>query len=763
VLAFDPEGETTQLLRALGVAAELWDGELAPGRTLVIGRHALDGTATLPGSLREFVRTGGRAVVFAQDPDWLRRAMGFRVARHVSRRCFPLAAPSAHPVVAGLDAEDFRDWNGAGTLVPETWGGLEDDPDRDPRYGWHWGNPGSVSSGAIEKPHHSGWRPILDAEFDLAYSPLMELRYGQGVALLCTLDLEARTGGDPVAERLAERIVTYAREAPLTPSRRQTVLLGGERGAGLLRESGLEFATSDRLPDPSALAVIGPEAAVADEALRSFLERGGHALLLPRPAGALPLGLRAAPTRTCGSLEVPAWPECEGLSASDLRLRAEIEAPLIAEAPVGEIGAGGMLARVPVGPGVAVFAQVGPELLATEERTYLRYSAWRVTRALTQLLANLGATFEMDAKSLDIGWHLAELPVPLAGEWRCKVEQTLPLAETPEGRHADPGVSPEAAGWAAADLDDSAWETHRLPGYFESWGPEWRMDGAVWFRRQVVLPAEWAGQSLTLRLGPVDDTDATYFNGELVGTNSGWNVSRTYRIPPALVRPGLNTIAVRAFDSYGGGGFAGPSEDLRLELPAPPPPAGLQMVKNADFARGLDAWTLGVFGDATAEALVVEDAPQPLVGARSVQLDVTATSAEGWHVMLLQTGLGVEQGRSYDLSFWAKADHPTQVSAQVTMNHPPHHPVGPTLTADLGTGWQEYRFAWRPDQSDDDVRLTLLGMCDETGRYQFAGLSLTAQELEASEEVAARPLGFYSRDYREDFELGDDPYRYYRW
>jgi hypothetical protein len=54
-------------------------------------------------------------------------------------------------------------------------------------------------------------------------------------------------------------------------------------------------------------------------------------------------------------------------------------------------------------------------------------------------------------------------------------------------------------------------------------------------------------------------------------------------------------------------------------------------------------------------------------------------------------------------------------------------------------------------------------MCDETGRYQFAGLSLTAQELEASEEVAARPLGFYSRDYREDFELGDDPYRYYRW
>ena len=39
---------------------------------------------------------------------------------------------------------------------------------------------GGVTSAAIEKPHRSGWRPLLECEFDLAYTPLMELDYGKG-------------------------------------------------------------------------------------------------------------------------------------------------------------------------------------------------------------------------------------------------------------------------------------------------------------------------------------------------------------------------------------------------------------------------------------------------------------------------------------------------------------------------------------------------------------------------------------------------------
>jgi beta-galactosidase len=59
-----------------------------------------------------------------------------------------------------------------------------------PYAGWRWGNRGTVASAAIEKPHRSGWRPLLETEFDLAYSPLMELDYGKGKIVWSQLDLE---------------------------------------------------------------------------------------------------------------------------------------------------------------------------------------------------------------------------------------------------------------------------------------------------------------------------------------------------------------------------------------------------------------------------------------------------------------------------------------------------------------------------------------------------------------------------------------------
>jgi hypothetical protein len=41
--------------------------------------------------------------------------------------------------------------------------------------------------------------------------------------------------------------------------------------------------------------------------------------------------------------------------------------------------------------------------------------------------------------------------------------------------------------------------------------------------------------------------------------------------------------------------------------------------------------------------------------------------------------------------------------------------------------------------------------------------SLLLQEPRVAAEVTVKPPGFYHPDYREDFELGDEPYRYYNW
>ncbi|HEX7317305.1 MAG TPA: sialate O-acetylesterase [Pyrinomonadaceae bacterium] len=124
----------------------------------------------------------------------------------------------------------------------------------------------------------------------------------------------------------------------------------------------------------------------------------------------------------------------------------------------------------------------------------------------------------------------------------------------------DPGNKGEPQGYAKPEYDVAAWKRMTLPQLWESAGLD--VDGVVWFRREVEVPATWAGKDLTLKLGAIDDFDTTYFNGERVGstgtdTPSAWVVPRQYRVPGSLVRAGRNTVAVRVFDRVGGGGFGG--------------------------------------------------------------------------------------------------------------------------------------------------------------------------------------------------------------
>ncbi|HJQ24074.1 MAG TPA: sialate O-acetylesterase [Blastocatellia bacterium] len=122
-------------------------------------------------------------------------------------------------------------------------------------------------------------------------------------------------------------------------------------------------------------------------------------------------------------------------------------------------------------------------------------------------------------------------------------------------------------GYARADFSDAEWKTMRLPQFWETAGLQ--LDGAVWFRKTVDLPASWAGRDLQLTLGPVDDFDVTYFNGAKVGatgseTPNFYMVPRKYTVPGALVHAGRNVIAVRVFDHYGQGGFGGGASDMTL-------------------------------------------------------------------------------------------------------------------------------------------------------------------------------------------------------
>lgn len=133
--------------------------------------------------------------------------------------------------------------------------------------------------------------------------------------------------------------------------------------------------------------------------------------------------------------------------------------------------------------------------------------------------------------------------------------------------HQDTGNRGETRGFAAPRTSTHGWSKMEMPRFWESAGLE--IDGAVWFRREVELPADWAGRDLALSLGAIDDFDTTYWNGERVGATGAetphyYAAPRHYQVPARLARAGTNVIAVRVFDHFGSGGFAGTTAQLTV-------------------------------------------------------------------------------------------------------------------------------------------------------------------------------------------------------
>jgi sialate O-acetylesterase len=133
-----------------------------------------------------------------------------------------------------------------------------------------------------------------------------------------------------------------------------------------------------------------------------------------------------------------------------------------------------------------------------------------------------------------------------------------------DSRFADDAAA--HADWAGPEAGAEGWTAVEVP---EAGSVLGNIDGTVWYRREIDVPAGWAGRDLTLRLGPIDDYDITYFNGREIGrigreTTNWYMTPRVYTIPGELVQSGRNVIAVRVTDVWLGGGFSGDPGLLKL-------------------------------------------------------------------------------------------------------------------------------------------------------------------------------------------------------
>ncbi|NOY80604.1 MAG: hypothetical protein GXP31_06320 [Kiritimatiellaeota bacterium] len=187
---------TQALLKAFGVnftrSRELTD--FADADVLVIGRKSIDGVVSKQAAvIRRFIEQGGRVLVFRQE---LAAPLPWAPALRIES-CGPVpnADPIAmnHPVLAGIQPEDLRDW-GADHVVYD-----------------HWLTPLGGNVLAAGASPRTGFAHARPADFGMI---LAEFRLGKGASFLCQLRLEENVRTDSAARTVARSIFHYAFETP---------------------------------------------------------------------------------------------------------------------------------------------------------------------------------------------------------------------------------------------------------------------------------------------------------------------------------------------------------------------------------------------------------------------------------------------------------------------------------------------------------------------------------------------------------------------
>ncbi len=121
-------------------------------------------------------------------------------------------------------------------------------------------------------------------------------------------------------------------------------------------------------------------------------------------------------------------------------------------------------------------------------------------------------------------------------------------------RQKDLGYSDKNNNWFKQDLNTSDWSTMQVPGYWANTSLG-AVNGVVWFRKEIQILEEQAGQPAKLLLGRIVDVDSVFVNGVFAGTTAYQYPPRRYEIPAGLLKKGKNIIVVRIISNGGIGGF----------------------------------------------------------------------------------------------------------------------------------------------------------------------------------------------------------------
>jgi len=125
----------------------------------------------------------------------------------------------------------------------------------------------------------------------------------------------------------------------------------------------------------------------------------------------------------------------------------------------------------------------------------------------------------------------------------------------------DPGPS-----WTSSADGGTGWSDARVPAEWAA-TPIGSYIGIVEYRVTFSVPKSWIKKATVIELGPIDEMEIAWLNGNLIGSQlnpSEWTTPRVYAIPAGTLKPGENILALRVANTSGLGGINGKETDLKI-------------------------------------------------------------------------------------------------------------------------------------------------------------------------------------------------------
>lgn len=166
----------------------------------------------------------------------------------------------------------------------------------------------------------------------------------------------------------------------------------------------------------------------------------------------------------------------------------------------------------------------------------------------------------------------------------------------------------------------------------------------------------------------------------------------------------------------------GPAERVDVGVPA-----GENKIVNGGFEADIsDPWRFGVNEAEGNIATLSRDTTDKDAGAASARIDVAATSGVAWHIHLSQYNRSLEQGVTYDVSFWAKSDTQRTISLGAQKGSPDWRNYGLQRRVLVDTEWKKYTVSFKANETTDEARI-LFQVGETTGTVWLDDVRLTVR------------------------------------